>query len=63
MQKFNRYTDVFRIFLHFTNLFHKLKYIECIKNIVDFISVIILSIDVKICEVFSDYLRVYVSLV
>ena len=43
MQKFNKYTDVFRSFFHFTNLFHKLKYIKYIKNIVDFISVIILA--------------------
>ena len=33
MQKFNKYTDVFRIFARFTNLFHKLKYIEYIKKI------------------------------
>ena len=32
MQKFNKYADVFRIFVCFTNLFHKLKYIEYIKK-------------------------------
>ena len=59
----NKYTDVFRIFVRFTNLFHKLKYIGYIKKYRRFYFCYYFSVVVKICEVFSDYLRVYVSLV
>ena len=63
MQKFNKYTDVFRIFARFTNLFHKLKYIEYIKKYRRFYFWYYFSVVVKICVVFLDYLQVYVSLV
>ena len=55
-KKFNKYTDVFRIF-------DKLKYIKYPKKYRRFYFCYYFSVVVKICEVFSDYLRVYVSLV
>ena len=58
MKKFNKYTDVFRIFFR-----SKLKYIKYIKKISKKIICHYFSVVVKICEVFSDYLQVYVSLV
>ena len=61
MQKFNKFTNVFRIFFCFTNLFRKLKYIKYIKKYRIFYFCYYFSVVVKICEVFFDYLPVYVS--
>ena len=55
MQELNKYyTDVFRIFVRFTNLFHKLKYIEYIKKYRRFYFCYYFSVVVKLCKVFSD---------
>ena len=52
------------LFFRFTNLFHKLKYIKYIYKKISWIYFCYyFGVVVKICEVFADYLRVYVSLV